>query len=66
MARKTGQTLKGRQRVIVCLDCGREATQSDDHVFEGANWIEWWCEDCDKIIERVAVDPVPYVPVVFF
>lgn len=36
-----------------CPDCGRETTQTDDHVFDGADFIAWWCEPCDKEVKRI-------------
>jgi hypothetical protein len=50
-------------RQLVC--CGREATQTDGHIFEGATHIEWFCEICGKVLKRVEVEPREYVPVLF-
>jgi hypothetical protein len=51
------------EKTLMC--CGREATQSDGHIFEGHDYIEWWCETCGQIVQRVNVEPSEYIPVIF-
>ena len=51
----------------ICPDCGRVGTMTDDHIFEGADFIAWWCENCDKELKRIKVNPNEheYTPVIF-
>lgn len=46
--------------------CGREATQSDGHIFDGSDKIEWWCEICGKVLKTVTVGSRDYVPVIYY
>lgn len=41
---------------------------SDGHIFDGDDYIEYWCENCDKILLRIPYTPVDFdgFPVITF
>lgn len=50
----------------VCPRCKREGTMSDGHVFDGADTVEWWCENCNEVLKKIPAIPSDYRPVIFW